>query len=710
MKEFENNRSNYHKSPDWYNLNEKLEDALKERPKRRFSVAEMADSINEAFYISKYNSDDEKAEFDALNYLKKNGSDIISRLKNKLAFDIELHNDDPVEVKFEKLKILKVICIAEKFGTKKDMSKCYLETYRYEDNELPEYQIPLIDIMTEPSLAYVGSEYSECSLYKAEFDRVLNLVRKYVEHASEIECEINKLHNNWKKLITSTQYDAILENPNNNENGGISKADSIMITCKNIRNIHVESYIPSKKPKSSSLFESFCIMLFRTKLIAEIRDYHKLRRFDYSESNESVNNENNIANEKTVLKQKCLNKYFKNAAPSDNIRNQFVHNNFYNKYVTFSEFTEYIRRDKKNLMDFAQNEEKRAIWSLILLKEAPDIDDVMGLYEPAYKFALKYTQKIADMWYKYLLTEETKSTAFVLSPYVNTPKDYKGNLYSIDKWCIVFRELLYIFLKDESIDNKSKYYRNPTKALTAAVKSNSDFEALPNMILIKHLQDRLILMYQSPDVVRYRQEIEKLMLDAEEAVLQYQTMDEIREADRILRFIVGIHSECEESIDLMLKYLEFHYLGYDIRFITKQIKRVFLSTLNRDKSCRGTQNMELYYLDRELLKMFYIAENNHADIESSSKFWHLLHARMQLPKSETAVQKISNIFSEYIKNPTNPEKVQSYSHEVNLCFQDRTDYRMYFTFAIDHKQKIIIITSCTFDDDIQKILDQRKTK
>lgn len=53
------------------------------------------------------------------------------------------------------------------------------------------------------------------------------------------------------------------------------------------------------------------------------------------------------------------------------------------------------------------------------------------------------------------------------------------------------------------------------KTLTAAIKSDGDFEALPNMILINHLQDRLILMYRSPDVVKYRQEIEKIMLDAD---------------------------------------------------------------------------------------------------------------------------------------------------------------------------------------------------
>ncbi|MCM1006801.1 MAG: hypothetical protein NC485_02540 [Ruminococcus flavefaciens] len=66
---------------------------MKEKTKRRFSVAELVKSINAAF-IYKYNSDDEKAEFDALNCQKRNGSDIISRLKNKLDFDDSIHNTD----------------------------------------------------------------------------------------------------------------------------------------------------------------------------------------------------------------------------------------------------------------------------------------------------------------------------------------------------------------------------------------------------------------------------------------------------------------------------------------------------------------------------------------------------------------------------------------------------------------------------------------
>lgn len=695
----ENNNTSKPLLMHWYDLSENLEDVMQELPKRKFSIAELAKSINAVYNNSKYANKNEY--FDALNYLKKNKSDIISRLKDKLDFDIKLHEDDPMGVKFEKLQILKVVCIAEKFGEKKNKSKCYLEAHDYQDDELPEYQMPLIDIMAEPALSYVESEYADCALYQAEFDRVLNLVKINVKNAQKIEHELYELHNNWRKLITSTQYDAILTNPDNRANN-ISKVSSVKATLENIRSISAEDYIPLKKSVSSSLIESFYIMLLTTKIRAEIRDYHKLRKFD-SEQDEFPSNKIRITvkpDEKTVLKQKYLNIYFKNAAPSETLRNQFVHDNFYKQHMTFSAFSEYIKRGKKNLRDFAENEEKKAIWRLILQKETPDVDDVTELYEPAYQFAFKYTRKIADMWYKYLISNNKKDIPFILSPETNSSNHDDGTPYPVDIWCVVFRELLYIFLKDESIDNTYRYYKNAMKTLTSAVKSNSDFEALPNMILIKHLQDRLILMYQSPDVVKYEQEIEKQILDMEEVVLRYHTMEEIHKADKALRFIVGIRSESKEFIDLVLKGPEFYYLEYDIQFISKQVQHDFLSALSRDKASRGIQNMFLYNLDKELFKLLYDALTFSGNIDNSSKFSNLLNLRMQLPKSETAAQNISDIFSKHIQTPINPEKVQYYNQSVNLCLQDKSDYTMYFTFSIDHKQKIINVTKCSFDNNI----------
>ncbi len=75
----------------WYDMDEKFEKVMKDKPKRRFSISELALAI-----------DSEKPSIDgtdkAINYLKKNGSDIISRLKAKVGFDVEQHKYDTNEI------------------------------------------------------------------------------------------------------------------------------------------------------------------------------------------------------------------------------------------------------------------------------------------------------------------------------------------------------------------------------------------------------------------------------------------------------------------------------------------------------------------------------------------------------------------------------------------------------------------------------------
>ncbi len=209
------NRTNYDQHPNWYNIDEKFENVIQEKTKRQFTISELAKSINDV--CSKDENKDADKDFDAYNYLKKNGSDIISRLKAKLDFDVEPHKDDTDEVKFEKLKLLKLICIAEKYGEekigkKKKIADCYMEEYTYKKGDLPKYKMPLIDIIAEPSLSYVDSSYSKYAIYKAEFDRVVNIIRKYAPESKAIENELNRIHNNWKRIVMSVYYDSILAN------------------------------------------------------------------------------------------------------------------------------------------------------------------------------------------------------------------------------------------------------------------------------------------------------------------------------------------------------------------------------------------------------------------------------------------------------------------------------------------------------------------
>lgn len=717
MENKDKNRSKYNVSSKWYDMDENLQNALEEKPKRRFSVSELAKSINQIFANSAYISYDENAKFDARNYLKKNGSDIITRLQEKLGFDAELHKDDSTEIKFEKLKILKQICIAEKFGVKKDMSKCYFEEYEYHAGELPKYKLPLIDIIAEPSLSYVGSNYSEYSLYKPEFERVLNIIRKHVEKPENIENEINEIHGQWRTLVMSTHYDACISfSDYNSEDEYIKKEDSIKKTFDNLHSIPINvcEHIEKMKELTKGPIEKFYTILLTTKIRSELRDYNILRRFSFDRNKTEENSE----------KKECLNKYFRNDAPSKNIKNMFNFNSFYNKLVTFHEFNNYIKRGKRTLKDFDINQEKKAVWSLILLKEDPQIKDITELYDSAYEFALKYSQRIADIWHKYQTTKGKKSTIFVFPSHVNNPDESTdknlGNKYEISIWCIVFRELLYISLKYESIDNKFKYYRNSKRTLTATVKSNSDFEGLAKMILIKHLQDRITLMYQSEEVVSYNQKIEKHILDIEEKVMLFHTIDEIREADKIIRFVVSLSSESEEFIEMKYKYLTYNLWyetikkgmytqrAYNIEFINDKIKHDFLSALSRDTSYRGVQNMKLYYFDEIIFKKAIAIAESDDKIKALQELVKMLYTRARIPKNKTASDCVNNIFYLCINNCITYNEIQTYSSQINISFQKTTDYNFYFTFDIDRNKKIITIKDCTFEDKIQNILNLRE--
>ncbi len=682
----------------WYDMKEKLEKVIKEKPKRRFSISELALAID-----SKIPNVDGKEK--AINYLKKNGSDIISRLKAKLDFDVEPHKDDTDEVKFEKLKLLKLICIAEKYGEekigkKKKIADCYMEEYTYKKGDLPKYKMPLIDIIAEPSLSYVDNSYSKYAIYKAEFDRVVNIVRKYAPESKAIENELNRIHNNWKRIVISVYCDSILQNSNTDtESRFVNKEASIRKTLEKIKGIPVNSKdsIVNLEKIECSLTDRFYILLLTAKIRAELIDYHKLRRFDSDkdEENTAVSETDEVPDPN----QEYLDRYLRNADPGENLRQQIVNESFYNTKMTFEEFSQFIGRGKRDLENFYDDEKKLAVWRLILLKEQPDVNDIKELPDSAYDFALKYTEKMTNMWQEYETKKPTEITNAV-------------EKYAIDTFCVVFRELLYIFLKNESIDNKHRYAKNKTITMTAAVKNKFNFNALLNMILIKHFQDRLTLMYSSQEVIECRQEIDKHIFDIEENIMRCQTLEEIIEADRIISFVVALNSQNEELNLITHSSLTLNTNGfngeYNIYFNDNETKRYFFSALVIDKSYRYVQNPELCSLYKRFGQLNYELFQNF-DNDKIKEFSALINKIRKIPKPITIEDEIINIFYSYMSEKDFDE-VQTYDCQINICFQERTDYKMYFMFEIDRSKKIITVTSCTFDDDIQQILKKCNIK
>ncbi|MCM1220002.1 MAG: hypothetical protein NC548_36485 [Lachnospiraceae bacterium] len=635
------NSTDYWVDDNWYNIDEKFEDVIKEEYKRKLSTKELGKVLNKFYGNCEYTG----KPLDARNVLKKNGSDIISRLKEKVGLELELYATDTDKLKFEKLQLLKQICIAEKFGEKNTLGNREQKIHTYKLGEHPKYRMPLIDIIANPSLSYIGGE-SDYAKYKPEFDRLVAIIRDYTPNAEAIENTINNIHDDWKRLITSTYYDATVAfSDSQTSNGYVTKEDSIRKTFEYVRRIPVnfQNLIEIPNKQETSLIERFYILLLTTRIRAELRDYHQLCKDDI------YNDKGNA--EELNPNQEYLDRYFRNSTPSENLRQYFATYPFYNKEVRFYKFEDFIRRGVRDLKDFENNEEKMDVWRLILLNESPCVKDIEEIPDSAYNFASNYTQKMVKMWRSSETGEPAKEQ------------------YPVDWWCIVFRELMHIFLKGESIETQQDYYKNKSQVLTAAVKSNADCRAFQNMILTKHFRDRHTLMYSSPKVVEYRQEMEKHILDIEESVMRFQTLEEIVEANRIMSFVVFLNFLSEERLifaDLLLHLNTNDFdTKYNIYFNDDKAEHHFISALISDITFRNKN----------------------------------------LSKNKTAVSLISKIFTLCIRNKSVYDEHKDCFYRVPICFQEKDDYKMRYTFKVDHIAKIITVTSCTFDDDIQKILD-----
>lgn len=206
---------------------------------------------------------------------------------------------------------------------------------------------------------------------------------------------------------------------------------------------------------------------------------------------------------------------------------------------------------------------------------------------------------------------------------------------SIGEWCIIFRELLCIYLNAESFNTTNQKGESVDRTLMAAVKSlnpnktkknqnqnkqhvkrherENKQEAHSNMALLKRLNNRMLMIFSSPKAAEYQFEIEKHILRIEEKVLSYQTIEDIRHANRIMRFVVAMHSEGEEAIDMEYLYLtkEIVKYGYTMEFANDKVKHDFISAILRDREYIGTQqDNKLYQYEKELVDLLSREEWN----------------------------------------------------------------------------------------------------
>ena len=620
---------------------------------------------------------------------KKGGTvrGIYKDLEEKLGLDLRPKETDSSKEKFDKLKLLKQICIAEKLGVYRagEMNKEYPEIMG---------TIPIINIIENPKLKNVCNDYEEDSLYSNEFEVIYDNVKNQVPNAEEIEKTLYDIHDQWKKVLNLSYNDIIFSSftPDKSKS---TKAQRDLI--KKIP-VKFDEFLTAEESGKSDIgvMERFFTMMVTAKIRAEISDYCKIV-FSYSNEQNSENGLLSLFDNNTVLDNEFLMSY--------------VNNEFYNAELTAYAFVE--------KMEHGSDDERIDIWKLILMKNISEIPDIKKSDINAYNYAsdverMEYTAKF---W----MNKENE-------------RNFK---MPVDKWCILFRELIYIYLKDEGISTYNQKGESVPRTLSAIIKSlnpnrnvkcsNSEpsdlnnkkrkprterfdrQEALSNMALRNRLKNRLILLYGSPEIVDYRNEIERHILSIEKNVFSYQTIDEIKRASRIMLYVTALYSPSNEELTLEeYEYNKEQFYDCNLVFLNPDKRRYFFGAIKIDE----------YFVLSERPKELIEAEKA---FYNSKSIWDYLNngryysAYQKIVLSDEA-KKYSKLKKEYFvfKKARNIIIEELYSFGIVTIGNNRKSvkifgidgelYNIKISYVNSYSTKKIVITDIKFDEDVQKVI------
>lgn len=619
---------------------------------------------------------------------KKGGTvrGIYKDLENKLGLDLHLKETDSSKEKFDKLKLLKQICIAEKIGV-----------YRAGElnEEYPEIMgtIPIISIIENPKLKNVCNDYEEDSLYANEFEIIYDNVKSQVPNAEEIEKILYDIHDQWKKVL-NLSYNDIISSSFTPDKSKSTKAQRDLI--KKIP-VKFDEFLTVEESGKSDIgvMERFFTMMVTAKIRAEISDYCKIV-FSYSKEQNSENGLLSLFDNNTVLDNEFLMNY--------------VNNEFYNIELTAYAFVE--------KMEHGSDDERIDIWKLILMKNISEIPDIKKLDINAYNYAsdVERIEYIAKFW----MNEENE-------------RNFKMPVY---KWCILFRELIYIYLKDEGISTYNQKGEAVPRTLSAIIKSlnpnrnvkcsNSEpsdlnnkkrkprterfdrQEALSNMALRNRLKNRLILLYGSPEIVDCRNEIERHILSIEKNVFSYQTIDEIKRASRIMLYVTALYYPSNEDLTAEEYKYNMAQFNYTLDFLNPDKRRYFFSAIKIDEHfILSERPEELKEAEKDLvfsesfLNDFY--NENYISLYQKLLFSDKMIKYLKLKKECDSLKNARDVIIKELYS-SGESTIANNSKSVKIFGIDGERYNIKISYVNCYSKNQIVITDIKFDEDVQKVL------
>jgi hypothetical protein len=500
-------------------------------------------------------------KIDAQNLFDRNdNSGIFNKLKSELHFDIKEYAKKSEEEKFNTLKLLYFMIIKSK-----DFKK-------YNKKEpLPQF---FINLISNPSLDHTDMPNAE---YKKPLKKIISELHTVVANADERDKIIDTIHQQWLDLF-SIISDYAIRDWAFDGNVRLPLSDYCRRTLKNIESPDTQYNDVHYKLKSiNSVLDSIINSL-------DIQKICKLNR-----TNETV-----IDTFYNIIRS-----HFKIADIKSRHQTCSKYDDINTRHTTVPPMFKLL--DKKVEWDYLysiltqkapdlDNKEIYAIWNLILDPEEKTIcaADVIKFREhnPAYNFAIKHTQRVAESWIK---------------------EHLKIKYITIFQWLSVFIELMYIHKTKPECEVTSRQHNHSTKTLTSFIKKMEVIPPDPLNDLIKRLDERCHTFIDTQETLPIQREVYSKLLTLEEIVFSYHNIEDIITAHNFLYiqvfpYFTALSPDAADTINNAINYVIANQ-GYNYSInIIKDSRNNYLSLLRLLEACADSYFDDNITIPKEKLK------------------------------------------------------------------------------------------------------------
>ena len=408
-----------------------------------------------------YDSTKEKREnysncIDFFNINKQNYG-LIQKLSMYLNLDVREQKSDTPEMWFDKLKLLKFLYDIEIATNHRQPALAVL----------PKGQIKLIDTMAHPSFDKIDSSYSNATASPSDFNTVMQVLREHANNHKQSEQKIDEIIHMWEELRGCLMLHLIAVNKTETEKLN-SMAEALSALA--------EKYQPNTAPQQpeDGAINTFYQMMYIKQYQAILDENLSI---DYHYGDKETSSEIFLG-----------------------FLSPYADDPFFKKSMKWEEFVKFFKTPETINEKYG-----KIIWSLLLGKIEPTLDDAKKIDRIVYNFVVKEgrAESLTKLW-------------------------MNSDQLTAAGWFVIVQELM-------SIRNNPEFRLPKTskqQTLTAAVKHIDNADPKPRMVLLNRLKNRQLFLFGIAQAHQTYIKLMKCIYELEKTVFSYCNLSDIQKTNR----------------------------------------------------------------------------------------------------------------------------------------------------------------------------------